>query len=339
MLLTRDDEPARVAWTDAGGRFHFESLPPGTDYRLRIGDPSHALPEPADLEEVPLEGSRPPGAQAPEGPSWTLSIEEGAQVTFDPSRAPSPTQGAGGEIAADVAPAPGEQVANRHAGVAEPAEEEIAFAGAKGEIHAGGLAQGTYDLEAGSAPAPEEASIPAGRTTSTEVVVAALRARFDMVHALTSRPFSDPCEVELTRRDAGTRTRTVRSGVTPIEFEGLHAGTYAARVRSRGLLHWEGEIAVSGDLNQTVPIDRGEDITLQVLVSDGVAFKGRAEVVLWKDGREVYRVFEEIEGSVTVPTAGPGDYELLVHSEDRRAHVTFTLTREEVENEAAGGDN
>jgi hypothetical protein len=320
LVLTRGDDPARVAWTDAEGRFAFEGLPPGADYRLRVGDPTRARAEPVDLEEVPIDGSGPAGAPAWEaGLAWTLAIDEGAQVTFHPARERSP---AGGEAAA--------------AG--------IALARAKDEPDAGGPVPATYPPPGGGDPVPEaEGAEPAAGAEPESAAApapATHRVRFDMVDALTSRPFAGACDVELTPRDAARGgARVTQSGVTPIAIDGLPAGTYIARVRARGLLHWEGEVVLEGDRAQTVPIDEGEDIAFQLLVAEGEEFRGRAEVILWKGGREVYRAFEEIGGSVTVPTAGPGDYEILVRSQDRRANVTFTLTRGEVENEDGDGDN
>jgi protocatechuate 3,4-dioxygenase beta subunit len=353
LVLTRKDDPARVAWTDRDGRFSFEGLPPGKDYRLRIGDPagyshdpagySHdparARAEPVDLEEVPLEGASAAGEQAPAARAWDLVIEEGARVTFDPSREPSPTGSVRGRIAAGGEAAPGERVVIRRKDGPGEGAEETALADARGEFRFSGLEPGTYELRAEDLSAQGEVTVAAGRRASADLEGSTHRARFELVDALTSEPFPGTCEVELVRRDGGAATRTARSGTTPIEIDGLPAGKYLARARAGGLLHWEDEIEVPSTQAEIVPIERGDDLTFQLLVADGIRFRGRAEVVLWKGGREVYRVVEEIGGSVTVPSAGPGDYELLVHSEDRRAHVTFAVAREEVEKESGAGDN
>ena len=82
---------------------------------------------------------------------------------------------------------------------------------------------------------------------------------------------------------------------------------------------------VPGDGAEAVAIEEGEDVTVGLHVEDGEPFAGEAEVVLEKDGREVYKQTQVLSGSVTVPTGGEGDYAVLVRSADRSARVAFEM--------------
>jgi hypothetical protein len=62
-----------------------------------------------------------------------------------------------------------------------------------------------------------------------------------------------------------------------------------------------------------------------LLVSENKPFRGRAEVRLLQGERELYKQVQMIDETVTIPTPGAGEYELVVQSADRSARMRIAV--------------
>jgi hypothetical protein len=325
IILVAGGVSTSIAWTDADGRFAFGDLPPEDDCWLAAGDRRQPAGEPIEPDALLAGGPAldNPGARR-------FSITEGKSLAFDLRREPSPLGSLEGAVLLDGVPAAGVVVSlSPIAAGAPPAEPAGARvderSGVDGRFRFRGLEPGKYRVACAELAVAAEVEIAAGRRLRVDLETAAHRLRITLTDARTGEPYARRGEVELTRLASGDGRRFAAAGVGTVEVAGLLPGRYAVQVRARGYLHHQGEVEIADDLDRTVAIAEGEDVTVGLHVEDGEPFTGEAEVVLEKDGREVYRRIEILNGAVTVPTGGEGEYEVLVQSADRSARVAFEV--------------
>jgi hypothetical protein len=95
------------------------------------------------------------------------------------------------------------------------------------------------------------------------------------------------------------------------------------------LLVHSGEIELRGDLEQMLSIEEPHEVSVRLIRKDGEPLRGEATIVLSHDGTELFRSVEVIDGKVTVPTPGAGEYEVMVESDDQVARMRVKVTRDD----------
>jgi len=339
IILISGEEAAHVSWTDPSGRFEFRDLAPGDRYRIAIGDPSGETSE-AVHSEILLEEAkaRPAGAAAGlEMPGKKVSIDEGSSIVFDLRRDPSPLGSLDGLVETDEKPVSGIYVRARRIGEDPPpggaeAVPHEAMTDARGEFRLRSLPPGDYVVAAGPLTAPVHAHVEAGLRARVELRSKTVRLHIEVTDRATGDPFGSPFEIEVERAraapgDAASTGESIRASGAggTIEVPGLLPGKHVIRLRVRGVLHDEKVVDLSGDAEERLSVEETEDVSIRLLVTPSEPFRGRATITVFKEGREIYRAAEDIQEAVTVPTAGKGDYEIHVRSEERSAKFAFEL--------------
>ena len=344
IILISGEEAAHVSWTDPSGRFEFRDLAPGDRYRIAIGDPSGETSEAVHSEILLEEAKGRPGAAGQdrsqggglEMPGKSLSIDEGASVVFDLRRDPSPLGSLDGIVESDGRPVPGIYVRARRIGEDPPpggaeAVPHEAMTDARGEFRLRSLPPGDYVISSGPYTAPENARVEAGRRARAELRSKTARLRIDVTDRVTGEAFEGSFQVEVERARASGDEAPVGESIRAsgaggkVEIPGLLPGKHVVRLRVRGVLHEEKVVDLSGDAEERLSVEETEDVTVRLLVAPSEPFRGRATITVFKEGREIYRGTEDVQDAVTVRTAGKGDYEIHVRSEDRSAKFAFEL--------------
>ena len=193
------------------------------------------------------------------------------------------------------------------------------------------LPPGDYVISSGPFTAPENARVEAGRRARVELRSKTARLRIDVTDRVTGESFGGPFQVEVERARASGDEAPVGESIRAsgdggkVEIPGLLPGKHVVRLRVRGVLHDEKVLELSADAEETLSVEETEDISVRLLVAPSEPFRGRATIAVFKEGREIYRRAEDIQETVTVPTAGKGDYEIHVRSEERSAKFAFEL--------------
>jgi hypothetical protein len=133
------------------------------------------------------------------------------------------------------------------------------------------------------------------------------------------------------------RAASVSDGVA--SATGLLPDRYRVRIRMGAVTVHERWISIEQDLEETVLIYPVVPVTIRLEDSEGNPFHGEARVTVSRDGRDIYRGIQAAEGSIVAPTTGPGDYELLLKTEDGEARKAFRVAQNEVVRETIGTQN
>jgi hypothetical protein len=156
----------------------------------------------------------------------------------------------------------------------------------------------------------------------------------ELLDAATGKPFSAAVDADLTRFDVdltssdGGATWEGSARKEGFEAHELPCGRYRLRLRSKGLLLLDRELEVAGTTRTQVAVELPHDVQVKLVTTTGEPFREAADITLRKDGVELYRSRANIDSEVTVPTPGPGEYELQVEGEQHRAVLKVTVTRE-----------
>ena len=311
VLLIHQEDWARVTHTDENGRFEFRDVGPGSGYRLVVrsdGDPG----SPGNMER-------------------RLTVEEGRDVRYDLH--PTETEGDTTSLAKGVAREddqvaapvkvsarkdlpgllPGLQTGSASAEDIPGVEE---LAGAEEPVE-----DPAQELEPAPPPAPPGPAAIGEKPNNNGSI------ELRLLDAATNTAFLTEAEISVEELDGRKgwrgRARDGRFGLG-----GLQNGPHRLRVTARGLLLAERELEVQGSVTTTLELEEPHDVAVKLQQSDGRPFRGRATIVLRDGTREILRRVEEINESLTVPTPGPGEYELTVESEDFESRMRVRVTRD-----------
>jgi hypothetical protein len=146
----------------------------------------------------------------------------------------------------------------------------------------------------------------------------------ELLEASKGVPVEGHAEVEL--QDLEGESKWIGSA-TEASFAatGLRPGRYRLRVRIEKLLLHEADFDLQESRKDSVRLQRATEVSVRLLVSENKPFRGRAEVRLLQGERELYKQVQMIDETVTIPTPGAGEYELVVQSADRSARMRIAV--------------
>ncbi len=335
VILIHEQDWARLTSTDSAGRYELRDVGPGGGYRLVVGSAGGATAHAIGIERQ-------------------LTVEEGRDVIYDlhpsewsgqdPARAPDAAQAPSTEaspanLARGVAREDDLIIAPQEASAKESAEDfdpgwtasderaDIEDLGPEPDTHPNSIPTPTP----APAPAQREPQRPTPGEPSREAAHAG-SIRLRLVDPTTQEKLPSDAEIEVEELE-GHKGWRGRARAGEFAIAGLTKGRHRVRVKSRGLVLAEREIDVQGSAEATLALEEPHDVSVRLQQADGKPFRGRATVILKDAGREILRTVEDIQDVLTVPTPGPGEYELTVESEEYLSRMRVKVTRE-----VAGGE-
>ena len=304
---------ARVAWTNDEGRYHFEDLPPASDYVL--------IPGNSDGDALP------PNDTAGEAESVlkVVAVVASREVVVDVDAHPSLKGSLAGRIQVDGAP--------RSCTVQVSALEDSDYgrrvtSEPDGTFLVRALVPGKYRVQGLTVPFSSDVTIPTGRRAEIEVRVESLEYSIEVFSNTTGKEFADEAAnlawAELTPlAPTGTNQRQpIRDGRTA--FRGIFPGAHRLRILAPGFVALDEKIELDSarcGRPERWGLTQGKEIKLRLESPDGKPFRGTAEVVISQGERIVHRETRTIDVELELPPLAEGEYLLKIRSE------TYNFTR------------
>lgn len=314
----------RIVWSDAHGVYTVDGLPPGDDYRVRVGsdDPEAVagdLPPPWASTD-PVTGVRPAGV--------VVEIAEGTHTVYDVRSRPVSRGSLDGRVRVDGEPL---ACALRIEAIGASDPVRRAEAADDGTFLVRNLRPGSYRLTGVSVPFVREVSVAAGERSRAEIEIRTLRLGVELTLEGGEPPVSGTVEVvplagppsegvgglgaaPRIGPSAARLVRTVEGGRA--SFDGLYPGRYEITVRGLDCVTKTQRMALDVDRDVRVVLERGTTVTLRLQPQRGGEFRGMATILVEQDGRTLHRARRRIDGSLRLPPLPSGDYQVTVRGED-----------------------
>jgi hypothetical protein len=174
------------------------------------------------------------------------------------------------------------------------------------------------DTRRPEAPAPDSPAPDSPAPDSPAPLL--LSYTLELLDAASGAPVEGHAEIELIELAGGSKWIGDAAGAS-FEATRLRPGKYRLRVRVEKLLLHEADFDLQESFKDSVHLEKTGEVSVQLFVSEGEPFVGRAEVTLLQGERELYKQVQMIDGTATVPTPGAGEYEIVVRSDDRSARM------------------